>query len=158
MKEFEGLSGDALSIKLFEEIEKNFPNQCDKVFNSPYCEIEPSFMGFVDQYYGLSLAIPKEYIVLDLGSYVSAQGYFFQNHRKYIGIDCYDGERFKFKNGINLKKNIEEVVDKWGNKPVFTKNVFVICNYASSLLSEKYQQKMKNGFCNIFNFYPTVSK
>ena len=85
----------------------------------------------------------------------AAQAYFFQSHRKYIGVDDYEGERFKFKNGINLQKNIKEVIDKWGDKPFFTKNVFVVCNYTSSPLGKEYEEKMKTKFCNIFNFYPT---
>ena len=151
MKEFEGLSGGNLENKLFNKLEKKFPEQYKKVFNSPKYE----FSCFVDQYYGLSLAIPKEYIVLDLGCYAAAQAYFFQSHRKYIGVDWYEGERFKFKNGINLQKDIKEVIDKWGDKPFFTKNAFVICNYTSNFLGKEYEEKMKIKFCNIFNFYPT---
>lgn len=151
MKEFEGLSGKMLVNKLFDKLEENFPEQSKKVFNSSKYE----FNCFVDQYYGLSFAIPKEYIVLDLGCYSSAQGYFFQNHRKYIGVDLYDGKRFKFKNTINLKKDIEEVIDRWGDKKNFTNNVFVICNYTSNLISNEHKKKMKIKFSNIFNFYPT---
>ncbi len=158
LSKFQGLKGDELSLELYKAIEQDFPGQCKDVFNSHTCEIEPVFMGFVTQYYHLSQMIPKDYIILDMGCYASAQGYFFQDYRKYIGIDTYLGKRFQFKNTINLVKDIGEVVDKWKDKKNITNNTFVICNYVSALLGEKKNQAMRNSFCNIFNFYPTETR
>jgi len=133
---------------LFELIDKDFPTQNKKVMESEGCEMDYGFMGFVDQYYHLSKIIPKEYKILDLGSYASAQGYFFRNHKEYIGVDDYEGVRYEFENTKNIIADIKNIVKDWTD----TKKIFVICNYVPINLEVSKLMRVK--FANIFNFYP----
>tara|TARA_R110000868_G_C10972986_1_gene771091 strand:+ start:1380 stop:1856 length:477 start_codon:yes stop_codon:yes gene_type:complete len=150
---FLGLKHDDLSIKLCQLIEQDFPGQNERVFNSERCEFDCNFLGFLDQYYHLSQIIPEEYIVLDLGCYASSQGYFFRNHKQYIGVDLYDGQRYKFENTLNKIQDIGEAIEEYASNQT---NIFVICNYTSHIMGNENNVNIRKTFGNIFNFYPTI--
>ena len=45
----------------------NLPkNQCNKVLNQKYCDIDYDFMGFLDIYESLSKFVPKHWSIVDI--------------------------------------------------------------------------------------------
>lgn len=120
------------------------------------CELEPSFLGFIEQYHALSKVIPKHYTVIDFGCYMAAQCYFFRNHEKYIGVDSDNMmgeseklERFKTDNAVHHKSKIQDFIKNMGDKD--TSTTFAICNYVPD---EEAQKMVREKFSNCFVFYP----
>ena len=58
-----------------------------RILSSPYCELDSDYLGFTEVYGNLAEIIPQDKIILDLGCYSGLQGYFFKDHKGYIGID-----------------------------------------------------------------------
>lgn len=51
-------------------------------------ELEPGFLGFIDNYYNALRYIPeKDFIILDIGCYLGIQSCFFSEYNGYIGVD-----------------------------------------------------------------------
>lgn len=59
----------------------------ERILDSPFCEVDCDYLGFTEVYGNLAEIIPKDKIILDLGCYAGLQGYFFKDHKGYIGID-----------------------------------------------------------------------
>ena len=71
-----------------EELKKLIPlDDYKRVMNSPFNELEPDFLCFANIYGILKDIIPKDKIILDLGCCAGLQGYFFTEHKGYIGVD-----------------------------------------------------------------------
>lgn len=71
-----------------EKLRKLIPEEeMQKVLESPFCEVDNDYLGFTEVYGNLAEIIPKDKVILDLGCYAGLQGYFFRDHKGYIGID-----------------------------------------------------------------------
>jgi len=145
----------------FETINQQLVNvlpndQWDNVMYQEYCDIDPSFVGFVNHYYHLSKIIPKGMTVIDIGCAFAPQSYYFQEHKQYIGID--DGllkYKFTFDNSlfynINIHKFMKEV---YPNKYKEQKeSIFWICNYMPYSIDDLRQE-----FKHIYYYYPHESQ
>ena len=70
------------------ELRKLIPDDdYKKVMHCHFCELEGDFLCFSAIYGNLSEIIPKDKVVVDLGCNAGLQGYFFKDHKRYIGID-----------------------------------------------------------------------
>ncbi|MBR6444014.1 MAG: hypothetical protein IKS63_01130, partial [Firmicutes bacterium] len=58
-----------------------------KVMYQPYCELNPDFLGFIQQYEIVSEFLPHDWTVIDLGCNAAAQSFFFEEHKGYTGVD-----------------------------------------------------------------------
>lgn len=58
-----------------------------RCLQSPFSELEGDFLCFADVYGWLSEIIPKDKVIVDLGCNQALQGYFYSEHKGYIGID-----------------------------------------------------------------------
>lgn len=95
------------------------PDELRDKLDQTCCELEPDFLCFEDVYQAVAKWVPKEYIIVDLGCYMAAQSYLFQDHKGYIGVDCYDMEgnldlehyippvRFRTKNSAHISAVIQ---------------------------------------------------
>lgn len=101
------------------------------------------FDSFYADYLSLSTLISPKYTVIDLGCGNSAQGYFFKNHKKYIGVDI--GElskknstildRFTFENSEHYIMDIMDFIKDY--KDLENEDIFVICSYVPLSLENR---------------------
>ena len=75
-------------------------NMLKEVVSQKGSELEPGFLGFIDNYYNALKYIPeKDFIILDIGCYLGVQSCFFSEYNGYIGVDPVknpeDGSRMK---------------------------------------------------------------
>ena len=123
-----------------------------RILSQTYCELDDTFMGFINVYKPLSELIPKSKIVIDFGCYLAAQSYFFKNHKEYIGVDIVDMERFTPHNAKHYVGTIEEFIKEKKND-ISDNNLlyFAICSYVPDFKStELVRQTFKNVCC----YYP----
>lgn len=82
--------------------------------NQYMCEIEPFNLYMGCCYEAASFIIPKDYTIIDLGCYMAAQSFLFEEYDGYIGVDVYDRydkdvpERFESKNSTHYSMDIED--------------------------------------------------
>lgn len=99
----------------------------DRILSQYGCDIDIEFPGFVEQYEALAKVIPTHFIVIDFGCAFATQCCLFKNHKKYIGIDWGEIERFKTDNTEHHISDIETWIEKHAKElPPYT---FAICNY-----------------------------
>lgn len=60
--------------------------ETNRLFCYEYCEVGGDFVGFIENYYDLK-DLPKDFTIIDFGSYQSFQGDYFKEHEKYIGVE-----------------------------------------------------------------------
>lgn len=51
-------------------------------------------LGYEQFYQVISTVLPPEFTIVDLGCYIAAQAFLFENFVQYIGVDYYDYEPF----------------------------------------------------------------
>ncbi|MCK5613707.1 hypothetical protein KAR91_68215 [Candidatus Pacearchaeota archaeon] len=140
--EIERINGELLSI---------IPNQeLTRVLDQDHCDIEPEFLGFVYIYKNLSEIIPKHFTVVDLGCAYAPQAYYFTEHKKYIGIDIFEGERFETENSEHYVMDIKKFC-KW--RELDENETFAICNYVPPWHADN-MALTREYFKNVFTFYP----
>lgn len=156
----ETLHHEGLTAELYSELHNAVPDQVENVMSQPYCEIEPSFLGFIDTYHDLARLIPKHWTIIDLGCYVSAQAWYFRDHYRYIGVDAPNRQtrprsteliRFQFDNTTPVTAWIADYIKKWDGKD--TSQVFAICSYVP--LRDEEQAEVRRIFTNLYMYYPS---
>lgn len=58
-----------------------------RLFSYPLCELDATYLGFLENYISLQALIPKDFVIIDIGSYQSFQGNCFKGHAAYIGVE-----------------------------------------------------------------------
>lgn len=138
-----------------DEVKKLIPKeQYERIMSQDRCEYDCDFMGFLNVYKPLSEIIPTNMIVIDFGCYLAAQSYFFSKHKKYIGVDVVDIERFTPSNAEHYVCTIQDFLDN--ELPKLCKNktkleFFAICSYVPDFRST---QHVREKFQNVFCYYP----
>lgn len=69
--------------KLLADIGKE---EAKRLFSYEYCEVGTSFVGFLENYADLK-ELPKDFTIIDIGSYQSFQGALYKDHERYIGVE-----------------------------------------------------------------------
>jgi hypothetical protein len=141
-----------MNIKISDkitEVDKDFWFRCNKYGK---CDIDLSFMGFLDIYKNLSEIIPQHKIIVDCGCAYATQAVYFQKHKKYIGIDISDCPKVKTKNSEYHKKSIKEWIDKELSK-YDKKDLFAICSYVPPWVNDN-EKLVRENFKNLFVYYP----
>ena len=107
--------------------------QRSPVFGYEYCELEPDMLGFLENYADLE-KLPKDFVIIDLGCNQAMQGTFFQDHKRYIGIDpaVPTENRFRSPNASYAQCSIKEFIDTklppMLDKGMDLNKTFVICS------------------------------
>ena len=128
-------------------------NQKKEVFSS-MCDIDATFLGFVDTYKVLAELIPEHYTVIDLGCAYNPQCFYFLNHKQYVAIDIWQGPIFKSPNCIIYRKSIAQFITE--NLHEFNLDeTFAICNYVPPWHNDN-GKLVRNAFKNVYVFYPAV--
>ena len=140
------------SIKIHELLERQVipAEEFNRVTGCYDCEYDWEFLGFTDIYKSLVAIIPKHYTIADMGCYCAAQAYYFIGHRQYIGVDVYEGERFKPANAVHYVKTIQRFIAE-DAKNIDLKTCFAICSY---IPDSDAVEKVRRTFDNLFVYYP----
>lgn len=128
-----------------------------------YCEIEPKFLCFEHYYAPVAEHIPKSFVILDLGCYMAAQSYFFENHKKYVGVDLYDinggykgyiaPKRFATNNTEHYILDIIDFIKRY--KELYAKqDVYAICSAVPDVNARK---AVYDSFDNCLVVYPGLA-
>ena len=127
--------------------------QKDRVFNQDRCEIDGSFIGFVDIYNALSRIIPKHYTIIDLGCGYNSQSFLFDDFEGYIAVDIHDLEIFKSSNCTYYNMDIARFIKEIAPNLDLNK-CFAICSYVPEW-GNLDKSKLSEVFPNLFTFYPS---
>lgn len=129
-------------------------DQKDRVFGQEHIDIDPTFLGFVDTYYALSLIIPSHFTVVDLGCSYAAQSFFFTKHKRYIGVDGSDDiqERFYAPNTEHVQATLGTFI-RTSLSTLTLETTFAIANYVPPWFNES-TEIVRRTFPNCFVFYP----
>lgn len=55
--------------------------------SAPFCELDPTFLGFEHFYHSVALTWPYRYRVIDVGGYIGVQGWLFRDFAGYVDLD-----------------------------------------------------------------------
>lgn len=149
---------------LCDELKAEIPAEMlNQMFAYPFCELDDSFLGFIEQYQALSVIVPREMIVVDCGCHLAAQSWYFKDHRGYIGVDKFDAGgsdryyRITPPNGSHYFKTIQDFIAE-DVPQLFKENdpmqFFAICNYVNDSAAVELVRKT---FPSLFCFYPPPS-
>lgn len=130
--------------------------QKQEVFDQKNCDIDGSFMGFVEIYYHLSKIIPLHWTIIDFGCAYAPQCFYFDKHKKYIGVDMSDCVKFHARNTKHYTMESLEFVDKYMSK-IDVNNTFAICSYVPPWGKVATDLVVKRNFRNCFVFYPSTN-
>lgn len=128
------------------------PEQMEKIFNQPDCDIDFDYIGFVDFYFYLSEMIPKHWTIIDIGCSYAPQAFLFKYHKQYFGIDNSVKIRFEAQNTTHLYMSATEFCVKESEKYNFDiDTTFAICQYVPDDNAVLFT---KQWFKNVFTYYP----
>ena len=140
------------------ELFKLIPREkIDEIFNnSPTAagDIGYSFLGFEDVYKAVTLFVPKDKIIIDLGCAYAFQSWYFRDYKKYIGVDCSvsyldvletENSNFYF---VSIQHFIRNIFPTLGYDP---EKVFAICSYVPDWEAQKM---VKETFPYCLVYYP----
>lgn len=121
---------------------------CDIQFSY---ELDNEFLGFTKFYKHLAQIIPKARIIVDLGCAYAPQAFYFQDHKKYIGVDISDCPKLVTKNSEYYKMQIEDWIKN--ELPKYNQEeLFAIVNYVPPWGNDNMKLVREN-FKNCFSFY-----
>lgn len=141
--------------RLFRALMAHAPDQVRRVLSTPNCDIDPSFLGFVDYYAHLCALIPRHWSVIDLGCAYAPQAWYFRNHHEYLGVDGFTplAARFAFPNSRHLVQRIEAFLDDYeAGRVALRKPVFAVMNYVPA--ARATEGRVRAVFPRLFVYYP----
>ena len=134
-----------------EYIKKFIPKtQLKAVFSQKDCDIDPTFIGFLDIYEHLSQIIPKHFTVIDFGCAYNPQCFLFNEHKKFIAVDISDCVKFKSDNCEIFEMSIDDFIKKYLHEFNLAET-FAICSYVPDS-----NRTLRESFPNLFVYYPHV--
>lgn len=120
----------------------------NRIFSYDYCELDASFLGFLDNYKDVAEQVPKDFTIIDMGCCMAVQAHYFKNHACYIGVepDTDVNHCLHQPNAVYYKQTAQQFIEdmKTGQKQNFDLNkTFVICSAvpdesARKLISETF--------------------
>lgn len=134
--------------QLVSDLLKSIGDEGRRLFSYPDCELDCSFIGFLESYADLK-DVPKDFTVIDIGCCQAFQGDYYKEHKQYIGVDIavpieqrlrqdnaeyYDGSGQDF-----IEKTLPELIDKG----LDLNKTIAICSYVPD---EKLQQMVADTF------------
>lgn len=114
-------------------------DQRDKL-RDPCCELDTEFLCFDENYVPIAAVVPRDYVIIDLGCYMAAQAFLFEDHQAYIGVDAFDmnggkprnsyipPRRFTTSNSMMLSMTIQEFLKKFHLLGLDKERCYCICS------------------------------
>lgn len=116
------------------------------------CELDFEFLGFTDAYHALSLVVPKDCTIVDLGCYMAFQAHYFKDHARYIGVDVCKLQRYSPPNATHYFSSIQDFVEHiLPTLNLDLESTFAICNHVPD---SEAVSLVRNTFPNLFCYYP----
>lgn len=137
--------------QLVSEVINKAGEQLHDILCQPDCEYiacPNGFMGFLDVYDAVRSFVPKERTIVDLGCYLAAQAFLFDDYKKYVGVDVVDMKRFETNNSLHFMMSIQEFVKKHGDE---YKDAFAVCAYVPD---REAADLVRHSFADCLVYYP----
>lgn len=131
------------------------PREAQALLSQDECELDNTFLGFLEVYEPLSQLIPKNKVVIDFGCYMAAHAYLFKDHDLYIGVDTDKLKRFTPSNAVHYTCSIQDFIRDHLPRYLRAKNIydfFAICSYVPDREAVKLVQET---FPNVCCYYPS---
>ena len=128
----------------------DYKQQALDILHSEGGDIEPDFLGFVEIYYYLSMLIPADRVIYDLGCSTGLQAWFFRNHEKYVGIDLHANSKYQLRTPVSEYHSMSAV--DFVHVNVIDGVHFAICNYVPNC--GRWTEEVIPCFTDIFVYYP----
>lgn len=135
-------------------LEKLPGDQIERVLAADMCDIGIEFLGFVGIYERLADIIPLDWTVIDLGCAYSPQAFFFDRHKRYIGVDLLTpiDDRFSASNTSHFWMSISDFLREHAS--IYDVDTsFAICSYVPDW-HDNNMKLVRDAFRNVFTFYP----
>ena len=122
---------------LIQNISKSIGRErLSKILSQPNCDIDGSFLGFLDVYAGVASKLPKSMTILDIGCAYAIQADYFSDYRKYIGVDVELRQHLEQENAVFYQETGEEFLTKiqmdFYYHDLRQLDTFVICSWVSA--------------------------
>ena len=118
-----------------------------------------TFLGFEEIYKAVTLFVPKDKIIVDLGCSYAFQAWYFRDYKRYIGVDCgiRDGVVLETDNSdfyfTTIQDFIKNILPNLGYE---LEEIFAICSYVPD---KEARQMVRETFPFCLVYYPcSVSK
>ncbi len=128
----------------------DYKQQVLDILHDPEGGIEPDFLGFVEIYYYLSIVIPTDRVIYDLGCATGIQGWFFRNHEKYVGVDSHTNAEYQFHTPVSEYHHM--TIAEFTQTHIIDEVHFAVCNYVPNCI--RWTKDVLACFTDIFVFYP----
>lgn len=130
----------------------------DEVFQTSKtvsAECDYSFLGFEEVYKAVTLFVPKNKVIIDLGCAYAFQSWYFKDYKKYIGVDCgvKSEDVFRTDNSEFYRMTIQDFCRKSFPKLGYSlDDVFAICSYVPD---DDARNLARIHFPHCLVYYPT---
>lgn len=149
-------TSDELTKELLNVIPKK---ELERVISKEICDIDCSFLGFIEPYWHLSHLIPRDWTIFDFGCAYNTQCYFFDKHNAYHAIepltsmgDC--KEMFHTDNTIIHRCTTGEFLKfRFPKLDVDINRCFAIVNNVPNWYGEDSMKLVRETFKNCYTFY-----
>ena len=130
-------------------------DEIDRVFrnsNTAGADMDYTFMGFEDVYKAVTLFVPKDRTIIDLGCAYASQSYYFKHYKKYIAVDIKEPDvHFRTKNMEFYEMSIQDFCQKVINEKWNLDECFAICSYVPD---DEAREMVRKTFPHCLVYYP----
>lgn len=130
----------------------------DRIFSeskTASAELDYTFLCFEDVYKAVTLFVPKNKVVIDLGCAYAFQSWYFKDYWGYIGITLHlsDKDVLKTDNATFYFTSIQNfITDIFPTLGIGKDEVFAVCSYVPD---EEAQEMVRKFFPYCLVYYPT---
>ena len=142
------------NCELYEIIPKDKIKHIVDASGTALAECDSTFLGFEDAYKAVTLFVPKDKVILDLGCSYAFQSWYFRSYKRYIGVDCgiRDGVVLETENSefyfMTIQDFIKNILPTLGYD---LREIFAICAYVPD---EEARQMVRETFPSCLIYYP----
>lgn len=145
--------------ELYQLIPKDKLSRIFETSHTVGAECDYTFLGFEEIYKAVTLFVPKNKVIIDLGCAYGFQAWYFRDYRKYIGIDndvcdCLDVlKELEISNAdfyyLSIQRFIQGIFPALGYS---FDEVFAVCSYVPDA---KVREMVRKFFPYCLVYYPT---
>lgn len=141
--------------ELFKLIPIDKINQVFETSKTISAECDYSFLGFEEVYNAVTMFVPKNKVIIDLGCAYAFQSWYFKDYRKYIGVDNMVGysDVLKTDNSEYYFMSIQRFISEIFPSLRYDKEeVFAVCSYVPD---EEARETVRKFFPYCLVYYPS---
>lgn len=132
----------------------------DRIFaesETASAELDYTFLGFEDVYKAVTMFVPKNKIIIDLGCGYAFQSWYFRDYSGYIGVDFFTNDKDVLKTDnswfyrMSIQNFIQDIFHTLGYRK---EEVFAICSHVPDAVA---RDMVRRFFPCCLVYYPTGS-